>query len=178
VGVKMKRWLFAIALLMPACSKSQAPKVADDPEFDKAWSALTLGGAEPVFIEGELHGSGLMGEVRRAVDPGTDSSPLAKEVQGQLPDTDVVRVIRAHLPQVKGCYQVAERTGAVGSGKAILSLEIAPTGQVAVTNVIAPAFSASQLPQCISQNAKQWTFPRTTAKLTKKFSYPFVFVGG
>jgi hypothetical protein len=43
--------------------------------------------------------------------------------------------------------------------------------------VDAPAFSASHLPACVSARAKQWTFPKFTEG-PKKFSYPFVFVGG
>lgn len=175
----MKRWLLALAVVLPmGCNKNDAPKAAaGDPEFDKQWSALAQSGAEPVFIEGELHGSGLMGEVRRAVDPKTEGSPLAKEVPA-LTDIEVAKVIRTHLPQVKGCYQVEERAGAVSSGKAILSLEIDATGQVTTTSVIAPAFAASKVPTCISASAKQWTFPKSAQKISKKFSYPFVFVGG
>ena len=41
----------------------------------------------------------------------------------------------------------------------------------------APAFAASNLPACLSARAKAWTFPKFTQG-PKKFSYPFVFVGG
>jgi hypothetical protein len=171
----MKSWLF-MAVLAFGCSTKEAP-VRQDPEFDKAWSALTQQGAEPAFIEGELHGSGLMGEVRRAVDRNPNDSALAAQVPA-LTDADVAKVIRSHLAQVKGCYQAEERAGAVGSGKAILSIEIDHAGTVTTTNVIAPAFSASKLPTCIGASAKAWTFPKSAQKVTKRFSYPFVFVGG
>ena len=46
------------------------------------------------------------------------------------------------------------------------------------TTVIAPAFAASKVPTCISSSAKAWTFPKSAQKSAKKFSYPFVFVGG
>jgi hypothetical protein len=87
-------------------------------------------------------------------------------------------VIRANLPAVKGCYAVEERNGTVGSGKAIVSIEI-DGGSGAVTNVSvdAPAFAASGLPGCVGNRAKGWTFPKFTQG-PKKFSYPFVFVGG
>ena len=169
----MKRLVLAMVFLA-ACSK----KEASDPKFDEKWSQLSKEGAEPAFIEGELHGTGLMGEVRRALPQSTEKLAAAgPSFQGPLPDPEVVRVIRSNLAAVKGCYAVEERNGTVGSGKAIVSLEIDPQGTVATVKVDAPAFSNSGLPTCVSTRAKTWTFPKFTSG-PKKFSYPFVFVGG
>jgi hypothetical protein len=179
----MKRLALALFLLVPVgCKKdepTQAKTAAADPAFDQQWSSLTKqGGAEPVYIEGELHGNGLMGEVRRAVDPIGNGSPLAAEaLKGELPDSEAVKVIKANLPAVKACYAVEERNGTVGSGKAIVSLEIDNSGSVKEVKVDAPAFSASGLPGCVGNRARAWTFPKFTQG-PKKFSYPFVFVGG
>src|SRR4051794_34643416 len=118
----MKRMVLAALLLLPmGCHKKEA---AADPAFDQKWSSLAQTGAEPVYIEGDLHGAGLMGEVRRAIEP-TDKSPMANAaLEGELPDSEAVKVIKANLPAVKACYAVEERNGTVGSGKAIVSLEI------------------------------------------------------
>jgi hypothetical protein len=170
----MKRLVLATVFLVAACAK----KPATDAKFDEKWSELTKGDAEPAFIEGELHGTGLMGEVRRALPPSTEKlHDAAAAFQGPLPDPEVVRVIRSNLSAVKGCYAIEERNGTVGSGKAIVSIEIDPTGTVANVKVDAPAFSNSGLPNCVSTRAKTWTFPKFTSG-PKKFSYPFVFVGG
>ena len=170
----MKRWLLAMVFLA-ACSQK---KEASDPKFDEQWSSLTKEGAEPAFIEGDLHGTGLMGEVRRALPPSTEKLGLpGPTFQGPLPDPEVVRVIRSQLPGVKGCYAVEERNGTVGSGKAIVSIEIDPAGTVAKVKVDAPAFANSGLPTCVGARARSWTFPKFTSG-PKKFSYPFVFVGG
>ena len=162
-------------ILLAACSQK---KEANDPKFDSEWSQLTQQGAEPAFIEGEKHGSGLMGEVRRALPTPTDKLlPAGATFPGALPDPEVVKVIRSNLPGVKGCYAVEERAGTVGSGKAIVSIEIDPAGTVSNVRVDAPAFSGSGLPNCVTNRAKAWTFPKFTQG-PKKFSYPFVFVGG
>lgn len=173
----MKRALLVLVLLVPAC-KDRQKTAAGDPAFDREWASLEKGGAEPLFIEGELHGAGLMGEVRRAVDPSSEGRALpSAEFKGPLPDGEVVKVIRQNLTAVKGCYQIEERAGTVGSGKAIMTLEIdGASGAVTDVKIDAPAFQASKLPACVSGRAKTWTFPKFTA--TKKFSYPFVFVGG
>jgi hypothetical protein len=155
------------------CNKG-APKT--DPQFDEKWKTITAQGEEPLYIESQ-RGGGLMGEVRRAIDPSGDAATAAAAIAGPLPDPVVAGVIRRNLPGVKGCYELEERAGTVGSGKAIVSLEIDPAGTVSNVSVEAPAFSASKLPQCLSQRARSWTFPKFTQG-PKKFSYPFVFVGG
>jgi hypothetical protein len=170
------RVLFLATVFLAACSQK---KEASDPKFDEQWSQLTKeGAAEPAFIEGELHGTGLMGEVRRALPPSTEKLALSgPTIHGPLPDPEVVRVIRSNLGAVKGCYAVEERNGTVGSGKAIVNLEIDPAGTVTNVKVDAPSFSNSGLPTCVGARAKNWTFPKFTGG-PKRFSYPFVFVGG
>jgi hypothetical protein len=169
----MKRVLFACVMVVVGCNKS-APTAKADPQFDAKWQQATSS-AEPAYIESQK-GGGLLGEVRRAVDPPRAAAG-ADIVKGTLPDPEVVNVIKRNLPAVKGCYEVEERAGTVGSGKAIVSLEIDPAGTVQNVAVDAPAFAASKLPACISARAKNWTFPKFTEG-PKKFSYPFVFVGG
>ena len=170
----MKRALFACVVLVVGCHKSAAPAAKADPAFDAAWQRATAA-AEPAYIESQ-RGGGLLGEVRRAVDPPRAGASDAV-VKGPLPDPEVVNVIKRNLPAVKGCYDIEERAGTVGSGKAIVSLEIDPAGTVQRVSVEAPAFAESKLPACISSHARAWTFPKFTEG-PKKFSYPFVFVGG
>ncbi|MCA1665115.1 MAG: hypothetical protein LC659_12745, partial [Myxococcales bacterium] len=123
----MKRVLFACVVLLVGCNK-RAPTAKADPQFDARWQRATSA-AEPAYIETE-RGGGLLGEVRRAVDPAP-AAGNADVVQGQLPDSEVASVIKRNLPAVKGCYEVEERAGTVGSGgKAIVSLEIDPAGTV------------------------------------------------
>jgi hypothetical protein len=172
--------MLAVGLCWVAgCNKASAPaKAPSDPAFDQKWVSLAKSGTDPLIIESDEHGAGLMGELRRATEPA--GGPILKdapEVKGELPDDQVIRVIRANLPKVKGCYLVAEKSGQVGSGKAIVSVEIAPTGAVSTVQVDAPVFQGSSLPSCMTQTAKTWTFPKFTQG-PKHFSYPFVFVGG
>ncbi len=163
------------ALLLVACHRPAPTAAKADPQFDAKWQQVTAE-AEPAYIESQ-RGGGLLGEVRRAVDPPTSASAAGEVVQGPLPDPVVAGVIKRNLPAVKGCYEVEERAGTVGSGKAIVTIDIDPAGTVQNVSVDAPAFAASNLPACLSARARAWTFPKFTAG-PKKFSYPFVFVGG
>jgi hypothetical protein len=174
----MMRMLLASLCLLGACKGDGKKAPLADPAFDHKWSALAGAGSDPAVIESDLHGAGLMSELRRATDPPAGAVVAGAEaLTGPLPDDQVVRVIRSNLAGVKGCYQVAERAGVIGSGKAIMSVEIQPSGAVSTVEVDAPAFRDSTLPGCMSERAKSWTFPKFTQG-PKRFSYPFVFVGG
>lgn len=170
-------WLVGVLVVGSAalggCHQAAPPKAASDPQFDARWQQVTAA-AEPAYIESQ-RGGGLLGEVRRAVDVPRHGA--AGVVRGTLPDSDVASVVKSNLAGVKACYEAEERAGTVGSGKAIVSLEIDPAGTVSRVAVDAPAFADSKLPACISARARAWTFPKFTDG-PKKFSYPFVFVGG
>jgi len=174
----MKRLVLVMLVAGFGCNKAGEHAAVKpeqrDPQFDAKWQQATSS-AEPAYIESQK-GGGLLGEVRRAVDPPRAAAG-ADVVKGTLPDPEVVSVIKRNLPAVKGCYELEERAGIVGSGKAIVSLEIDPAGTVQAVSVEAPAFADSKLPACITARARGWTFPRFTEG-PKKFSYPFVFVGG
>jgi hypothetical protein len=164
----------ALAIPVTGCHKGPAAS----PDFERQWAQLEHSGAEPLFVESELHGAGLMGELRRAVEPVHGAAHHAAGIlPGALPDGEVVKVIRENLGAVKGCYALGEREGLTASGKAIVNLEIAPSGEVKAVTVDAPAFGSSHLGSCVSGQARGWTFPRFSQG-PKRFSYPFVFVGG
>jgi hypothetical protein len=174
--IGMKRILMLGVCLAAACKSGEQGTAPTG--FDQKWAALANAGADPAVIEGDSGGTALVGELRRATDQPTGALIAgADPMKGQLPDEQVVRVIRSNLAGVKGCYQVAERTGSVGSGKAIMSVEIQGNGEVSSVSIDAPAFQSSTLPGCMSDRAKSWAFPKFTQG-PKRFSYPFVFVGG
>ena len=171
----MSRLALALLFVLPLACEKKPPPAASSANFDKQWQKLEAD-SEPLFIEG---GSGLMGEVRRAVDQ--PASAVAQEPwKGELPDPEVIRVIRSNLGSIKACYTIAEKANGqeLGAGKAIVNLEIEGTGLVSRVQIDAPAFAASKLPECMSARARAWTFPKFTDKVAKKFAYPFVFVGG
>src|SRR5262249_12535748 len=149
-----------------------AKKPPGDADFDKRWAEAEKA-VDPMLVESGREGQGLVGEVRRALDrpAGTE----VKRIEGFLPDTEITRIIRANLAQAKACYDAEEKIGAVGSGKAIVTFEIHPTGAVANVRVEAPpSFADSKVPSCIGTRAKGWAFPAFTAKEVRRFSYPFV----
>lgn len=167
------------ALLLVACRGGSQSAAKSDPQFDQVWHDLTRRGAEPAYIESDGSGKGLLGEVRRAAEPVLDGALIrggAAPLPGPLPDGEAARVVRQNLSAIKACYDLEQRSGTASSGKAILTIEIDPTGNVNQVHVDAPTFRASHLPECVSGRARSWVFPKFT-RGPKTFSYPLIFIG-
>jgi hypothetical protein len=167
----------------PAADKAeQRPSTAPNPEFDQKWSSLAQKDVDVFYVEDD-RGEGLMGNVRRARHNQTlpvappAPAPDPNQPPASLSQEDIQLVIRQNLPGVKACFLRISREGEQRSGKAIVSFEIAPGGEVRGTKVDAPSFAGTSLPGCVSGMVSHWAFPKSQNG-GLAISYPFVFVGG
>lgn len=158
-------------------SKSPPPST---PEFDQKWSALADKDSEVFYIEDD-RGEGLMGNVRRAKRGNNDTLAARTDdtmaVPATLSNEAVQRVVRQNLAGVRACFLRIGRDGDQRSGKAIVSFDVGPAGDVHDTKVDAPAFQGTSLPSCVLGMVSHWVFPKSQ-KGGLAISYPFVFVGG
>ena len=157
--------------------ESKAP-LPSTPEFDQKWSALADKDSEVFYIEDD-RGEGLMGNVRRA-KRGSNDALVAKAddaTPATLSNEAVQRVVRQNLAGVRACFLRIGRDGDQRSGKAIVSFDVGPAGDVHDTKVDAPAFQGTSLPSCVLGMVSHWVFPKSQ-KGGLAISYPFVFVGG
>jgi hypothetical protein len=154
---------------------------AQNPAFDQSWAALAQNDVDVFYIEDD-RGEGLMGNVRRARgDKAAASTVAARPAGSALPKEprpdEVQQVIRQNLAGVRACYLRMAKTGDQRSGKAIVSFQIGPGGEVRDTRIDAPAFEGTSLPGCVSGMVSHWAFPKSQDG-GLAISYPFVFVGG
>jgi hypothetical protein len=154
-----------------------APKAAESAEFDQKWAALAAKDVDAFYVEDD-RGEGLMGNVRRARhEPTAGDKGAPMGTHEALSQAEIQQVIRQNLPGVKACYLRISHEGEPRSGKAIVSFEVGPAGDVRGTKVDAPSFQGTSLPTCVSAMVSHWAFPKSeTGSLA--ISYPFVFVGG
>jgi hypothetical protein len=155
-----------------------APVAAGNPEFDQKWAALASKDVDAFYVEDD-RGEGLMGNVRRArrEQPAAADKGEPMAATANLSQEQIQQVIRQNLPGVKACYLRISRDGEQRSGKAIVSFDVGPAGDVRGTKVDAPSFQGTSLPTCVSGMVSHWAFPKSqTGGLA--ISYPFVFVGG
>jgi hypothetical protein len=115
-------------------------------------------------------------EGRRRLLPPAPKPPVDLLPSAPSPD-EIQLVIKQNLPGVKACFLRISREGEQRSGKAIVSFEIAPGGEVIGTKVDAPAFAGTSLPGCVGGMVSHWAFPKSQNG-GLAISYPFVFVGG
>ncbi len=161
----------------PMPPPAAAPVAAGNAEFDQKWAALASKDVDAFYVEDD-RGEGLMGNVRRArheqPPPADKGQPM---VTPNLSQDQIQQVIRQNLPGVKACYLRISRDGEQRSGKAIVSFDVGPAGDVHDTKVDAPSFQGTSLPTCVSGMVSHWAFPKSQSG-GLAISYPFVFVGG
>lgn len=153
-----------------------APAATGNAAFDQKWAALAAKDVDAFYVEDD-RGEGLMGNVRRArhEQPAGADKPIAPSAN--LTQEQIAQVVRQNLPGVKACYLRISHEGEQRSGKAIVSFDVGPSGDVRGTKVDAPSFQGTSLPGCVSAMVSHWSFPKSQSG-GLAISYPFVFVGG
>jgi len=96
------------------------------------------------------------------------------EVQGSL-DRDLIRrVVRAHIQEVRHCYDQALVRQPDLSGRVEIGFTIAETGNVAASVVESTTVRDPAVGTCIAEAVRRWTFPRPNDGGPVVVRYPFV----
>jgi len=103
-------------------------------------------------------------------------APAAK---GSLPREVIQRVIRAHLAQVRYCYEKSLLQQPTLAGKVVVRFVIDADGAVQeASDVSGPAFPAPEVPACITERVKTWRFPKPHGGGVVVVTYPFILSTG
>jgi hypothetical protein len=89
----------------------------------------------------------------------------------------VRRVVRAHVNEVRFCYERALQSQPELTGRVVTQFHIAADGSaadaaVASSTVAAAGVADARVGACVAGAVRRWQFPRCAAQV----SYPFVFV--
>jgi hypothetical protein len=108
----------------------------------------------------------------RGVIPGvvTTKGSLDKEI--------IRRIVRAHMNEVKFCYEkeLATKTGL--GGRVSLQFIISGNGQVISSFVQSTTMNNIRVESCVAGAVKRWSFPKPDGGGIAIVSYPFNFVSG
>jgi TonB family protein len=100
------------------------------------------------------------------------------EVKGSL-DKDIIRrIVRAHINEVRYCYNKLLVKEPTAEGKVTVSFTIDATGKVSASSVADNTTGNDDVAECIAKAVKRWTFPRPTGGGVVTVSYPFVLSPG
>lgn len=124
---------------------------------------------------GEGGGSGLRGLGGRPPPKGPRVSPAKPAIKGSL-DKDVIRrIVRAHMNEVRYCYEQGLMRDPSLAGKVSITFTVDPAGSVAVATVASSTLSDPKVDGCIAKAVKRWKFPKPTGGGVVVVTYPFVF---
>ncbi len=99
-------------------------------------------------------------------------------VTGDL-DKDIVRrIVRAHINEVRACYDKVLAQDPTAGGKVTIDFTIAGDGKVTLADVASSTFSGNEPGLCIANAVKRWTFPRPQDGGTVQVTYPFNMTPG
>lgn len=96
-------------------------------------------------------------------------------VTGSL-DRDLIRrIVRAHINEVRSCYNAGLVKDPNLAGRMVLKVEVGADGKVIAAEITEDQLG-QEVGQCMAKAAKRWTFPKGIG--TFSFTYPFDFSPG
>ncbi len=99
-------------------------------------------------------------------------------VKGAL-DKDIIRrIVRAHINEVRHCYNQGLVRDPNLKGRVAVQFTIGPTGKVPVAVVAQSSLKDSSVANCVAKAVKRWTFPKPQGGGNVVVTYPFVLEPG
>lgn len=171
------KWLTALLVLLASCTattqahRTTTPEFEDD-EFDRAFES-----DQPFAVRGS-------GSARPIAPAGTpyepSGQPTAISVESnahprRLDSSDVVVLIRSHLPEVQRCYQ--SRLNQVGAlqGRLVIELILQPDGEFTDVRVVDDTMGDPVVAACVVGVLDAMVLEGWQTVGTVTFQYPFVF---
>jgi len=98
------------------------------------------------------------------------------EVTGSL-DRDLIRrIVRAHIVEVRACYQAELASDPTLAGRVSVRFVIGPEGTVVKAEVASTTLPSDAVGTCVADRVKSWRFPKAAREVT--ITHPFVFEPG
>src|SRR5690606_38262788 len=94
-------------------------------------------------------------------------------VKGDVDKDMIRRIVRAHINEVRSCYNAGLTRNPSLDGRVTISFSIVGNGKVASSTVQENTTKDSATANCIAKAVKRWKFPRVGNGGTALVSYPF-----
>jgi hypothetical protein len=93
--------------------------------------------------------------------------------KADLTDQQIVDTVKAHIGDVKACYEDALKEDHELKGKLVIEFTVAQDGKVAATRKVEGTVQNQKVVACILDKAKTWPFPKPKGVGNVVFPYPF-----
>ncbi|MCA9706153.1 MAG: AgmX/PglI C-terminal domain-containing protein [Myxococcales bacterium] len=114
-------------------------------------------------------------------DPLAESpraSQLHANVEGSLDKAVIRRVVRAHIAEVRTCYNEGLAEDPELAGRVMIGFTIDPDGEVDRAEVASSDLGDGEVAECIAEAIAGWRFPKAADGQPVHVSYPFVLEPG
>lgn len=139
------------------------------------------GGSSGAFGLGHV---GLISRGGSGTVSGFGSTSVAKvrqaaaEIEGSL-DKDIIRrIVRAHINEIRYCYNQGLHKDPKLAGRVTIELTIAANGTVSASDVADSTVADEAVGTCAAKAVKRWKFPKPEDGGTVVVKYPFVLEPG
>ena len=103
------------------------------------------------------------------------SSLLATSALAMISREYILRVVRAHLPEIRACYEDGLRSHPDLAGRVVIRFSILGDGTVPSADVTASTLSDPAVGQCIAARVRTFVFPPIDRVGGIQVNYPFIF---
>ncbi len=118
----------------------------------------------------------------------TPDTPVAKipradvsssmDVDGKLDKGILRRIVRAHINEVRHCYNQGLSSDPELAGKVVVGFLIGPQGTVLESTVNSTTLDDTEVGECIATAVSRWRFPKPSDGRKVHVAYPFVLTPG
>jgi hypothetical protein len=107
--------------------------------------------------------------------PASESAPAATEPEPPLTRDEVRTVVRAKLPDVRGCFDLGLASDPTLGGRVALRFTIDAAGRVRDPSVVEDELATSEVADCLLERIGHWQFPLPREGRELTIVYPFHF---
>ena len=93
--------------------------------------------------------------------------------KADLTDDQIVTTVKAHVNDVKACYEESLKEKNDLKGKLVIEFTVGEDGKVVSTRKVESTVNHGKVETCILTKAKTWPFPKPKGVGTVVFPYPF-----
>lgn len=93
---------------------------------------------------------------------------------GTLDKSEIRDVVRAHIEEVKACYDAGLQRDPELAGSIVVGFEIAASGAVSGASIAESTLADAEVGACIAAAVRTWKFPAPKGG-SVKVQYPFKF---
>jgi hypothetical protein len=166
------RWLGALCFIVCGTACAGSVQRPDDKPQPRAGSATCTKGsqaeANPAFADKLAAASDVLSfETAWKLE-----HPSA--VAGSVSRSEVLKVIRGHSDEIRGCYEAGLASLPDNSrGQVVVRFVIDQAGQVPLATLAANELGVPEVACCLAQHVAQWSFPAPTGGDFVVVEYPF-----